>query len=80
VPVYPFCTVGPLELSLQRVPKMVGMLTRTWCPEAYVISFKLETDEALLVPKVCVMAFGHPMLWLCVCVPYARGCACSRQP
>lgn len=34
-----------------QVPKMLGVLRGSWAPEAYVISFKLETDESILVDK-----------------------------
>ena len=40
-----------LELSLKPVPKMLGKLKSEWCPRAFVCSFKLETDESLLVAK-----------------------------
>lgn len=39
---------GPLTMSLAPVPKMLHPLVRSWCPEAFTISFKLETDD-----KVC---------------------------
>eukprot|EP00850_Spirogloea_muscicola_P024435 SM000819S22597 [mRNA] locus=s819:22:1351:+ [translate_table: standard] len=42
---------GPLELSLARVPKMLGLLRRAWAPDAFCISFKLETDESILLSK-----------------------------
>lgn len=42
---------GPLTLALQRVPKMLGALRWRWAPQSLVISFKLETDEALLRKK-----------------------------
>lgn len=31
---------------------MLGSLRHQWCPEAMVVSFKLETDDALLIGKV----------------------------
>ena len=31
---------------------MLGVLRRAWAPEAFVVSFKLETDEELLITKV----------------------------
>ena len=31
---------------------MLGALRREWCPRAMVVSFKLETDDALLIGKV----------------------------
>ena len=42
---------GVPRLPLNRVPKMLGMLRSTWCPEAFLISFKLETDDAILLQK-----------------------------
>lgn len=35
-----------------QVPKMLGTLRRTWAPEAFIVSFKLETDEQILTSKV----------------------------
>ncbi|KAI9905841.1 hypothetical protein PsorP6_013538 [Peronosclerospora sorghi] len=32
---------GPLELKLQQVPKMLGVLRHTWAPKSFVVSFKL---------------------------------------
>ena len=40
-----------MRLDLKRVPKCLGLLTQCWAPNAYVVSFKLETDEALVVGK-----------------------------
>ena len=40
-----------LQLTLKPVPKMLGMIKREWCPDAFVASFKLETDAALLADK-----------------------------
>ncbi len=42
---------GPLSLSLQMVPKMLQPLVTHWVPNAFVVSFKLETDRVLLIPK-----------------------------
>lgn len=42
---------GPPTISLQLVPKMLEPLVNLWVPEAFVISFKLETDENVLVSK-----------------------------
>ena len=39
------------ELSLSPVPKALVLLRGRWCPEAFIVSFKLETDAALLLPK-----------------------------
>jgi phosphopantothenate-cysteine ligase len=42
---------GDMHLTLRRVPKCLGLLTQHWAPSAYIVSFKLETDETLLVAK-----------------------------
>jgi len=31
---------------------MLGVLRREWAPEAFVVSFKLETDDHILIQKV----------------------------
>lgn len=33
------------------MPKVLGTLRKEWCPEAFAVSFKLETDEGLLLQK-----------------------------
>eukprot|EP00803_Ostreobium_quekettii_P002885 evm.model.scf_1032EXC.4 EVM.evm.TU.scf_1032EXC.4 scf_1032EXC:37689-40924(+) len=40
-----------LRLELQAVPKALGVLRASWAPGAFVVSFKLETDEGLLMAK-----------------------------
>ncbi|XP_017849452.1 phosphopantothenate--cysteine ligase [Drosophila busckii] len=42
---------GAPTISLQLVPKMLAPLASLWVPLAYVVSFKLETDENLLIVK-----------------------------
>nr|SVE75829.1 EOG090X085T [Daphnia hispanica] len=42
---------GPLSLSLQLVPKMLAPLVTLWAPNAFIVSFKLETNETLLETK-----------------------------
>ncbi|XP_054003300.1 phosphopantothenate--cysteine ligase [Hylaeus anthracinus] len=42
---------GPQTISLQLVPKLLAPLVNLWVPQAFVVSFKLETDENLLIPK-----------------------------
>lgn len=42
---------GGLTLELDDVPKMLQNLTSRWCPSAFVVSFKLETDPSLVVSK-----------------------------
>jgi phosphopantothenate-cysteine ligase len=43
---------GALKLELQMTPKMLGVIKNEWCPEALVVSFKLETDTDLLHSKM----------------------------
>lgn len=40
-----------LQLDLKPVPKLLGLLRSQWCPQAFVVSFKLETDTNLLMGK-----------------------------
>lgn len=42
---------GNLQLHLQGVPKALGVLRHQWAPESFVVSFKLETDEDILISK-----------------------------
>ncbi|KAK4536907.1 hypothetical protein CDCA_CDCA10G2932 [Cyanidium caldarium] len=39
---------GPVQLQLQPVPKLLGRLRHHWAPQALLVSFKLETDAAVL--------------------------------
>ena len=38
-------------MKLEPVPKVIRPLVCNWCPFAFIISFKLETDPELLLPK-----------------------------
>jgi phosphopantothenate-cysteine ligase len=40
-----------LVLRLKNVPKCLGLLRHTWAPEAFIVSFKLETDPDMLLKK-----------------------------
>ncbi|XP_019258740.1 PREDICTED: phosphopantothenate--cysteine ligase 2-like [Nicotiana attenuata] len=42
---------GPLDMRLAQVPKMLSMLRNEWAPMAFYISFKLETDQDILLAK-----------------------------
>ncbi|CAM9298771.1 unnamed protein product [Lampetra planeri] len=42
---------GPLQLSMKMVPKILSPLVKDWAPQAFVISFKLETDASILLDK-----------------------------
>lgn len=51
---------GPLRLTLERAPKLLGCVRRHWAPRAFCVSFKLETDAAILVRKAerAMKAYG----------------------
>jgi len=40
-----------LNICLTPTPKCLSLLKKTWCPRAVVVSFKLETDESILMKK-----------------------------
>ncbi|KAG9451649.1 hypothetical protein H6P81_011614 [Aristolochia fimbriata] len=42
---------GPLDMRLAPVPKMLSVLRKVWAPNAFCISFKLETDSEILLKK-----------------------------
>lgn len=42
---------GGLILSLKSVPKTLGKMTGEWAPHSFVTSFKLETDQQLVITK-----------------------------
>ena len=54
-----------LELVLRPVPKMLGALAKSWAPLALCVSFKLETDETLLVSKsaAAIHKYGVAMVF-----------------
>lgn len=41
-----------LELKLEQTPKMLKPLKDDWSPDAYLVSFKLETDSSILDSKI----------------------------
>ncbi|XP_041968056.1 phosphopantothenate--cysteine ligase [Aricia agestis] len=55
---------GPPVIHLHLVPKMLAPLVNLWVPEAFVVSFKLETDESLLVSKgrAALEKYKHKMV------------------
>ena len=56
-------------LKLDPVPKAMGLIPNEWAPQALLISFKLETDETLLLQKAqravrkyhCHMVIGNEL-------------------
>ncbi|KAK8854770.1 hypothetical protein IAR55_003509 [Kwoniella newhampshirensis] len=55
---------GTLALEMDSVPKVLRPLVQEWTPEGYIVSFKLETDPALLVPKsrAALSRYGHQLV------------------
>ena len=49
---------------MELVPKLLRPLVRHWCPNAFVISFKLETDESILLEKArfALNKYGHKLV------------------
>lgn len=52
---------------------MLGTLRNVWAPEAFIVSFKLETDEQILISKVGVasVCVVHPQLFATLYSAYA---------
>lgn len=42
---------GSLAMQLAAVPKMIKVLRENWAPSAFYVSFKLETDQNILIQK-----------------------------
>jgi len=73
-----------LVLKLRAVPKAIGALCSSWAPDAFVVSFKLETDKDILRQKAehAVSKYGvhlvignllesrHERVW--ILSPYAQ--------
>lgn len=55
---------GSLVIQMDQVPKVLNRLVETWAPEGYIVSFKLETDQALLIPKAqaALERYGHQVV------------------
>eukprot|EP00096_Caligus_rogercresseyi_P012330 TRINITY_DN5127_c0_g1_i2.p1 TRINITY_DN5127_c0_g1~~TRINITY_DN5127_c0_g1_i2.p1 ORF type:complete len:317 (-),score=59.10 TRINITY_DN5127_c0_g1_i2:158-1108(-) len=55
---------GSRSLELKIVPKILGPLVKSWVPEAFVVSFKLETDEEILLYKArkALSTYGHSLV------------------
>ncbi|GFS02306.1 phosphopantothenate--cysteine ligase [Elysia marginata] len=42
---------GKLQLSLEMTPKLLKPLVKDWVPNAFTVSFKLETDPKIMISK-----------------------------
>ena len=54
----------PLSVHFDLVPKVLRPLVKFWVPDAFVISFKLETDERILLDKArkALDKYGHKLV------------------
>ncbi|KAH8549736.1 DNA/pantothenate metabolism flavoprotein [Umbelopsis sp. PMI_123] len=55
---------GALTLTLDQVPKFLKPLVSVWASNGLIVSFKLETDQKLLVPKArqALKTYGHQIV------------------
>lgn len=55
---------GGLTLTLDQVPKFLTPLVSNWAAKGLIVSFKLETDTNLLVPKArqALERYGHQVV------------------
>ncbi|KAI8080772.1 DNA/pantothenate metabolism flavoprotein [Gilbertella persicaria] len=55
---------GGLTLTLDQVPKFLKPLVSHWASKGLIVSFKLETDNTLLVPKArqALNRYGHQVV------------------
>ncbi|KAF8903349.1 phosphopantothenate-cysteine ligase [Gymnopilus junonius] len=55
---------GSLHIEMDQVPKILKPLVNEWTPGGYIVSFKLETDPNLLIPKArqALERYGHQVV------------------
>ncbi|THH06008.1 hypothetical protein EW145_g4386 [Phellinidium pouzarii] len=55
---------GSLIIEMDQVPKILKSMVDEWTPEGFIVSFKLETDSSLLVPKAraALERYGHQVV------------------
>ncbi|KIY72659.1 DFP-domain-containing protein [Cylindrobasidium torrendii FP15055 ss-10] len=55
---------GSLLIEMDQVPKILKTMVDEWADEGYIVSFKLETDPALLIPKAhaALERYGHQVV------------------
>ena len=53
-----------LSIHLSPVPKFIRLLKEQLCPAAFIISFKLETDETIVLKKAeeALQRYGHDLV------------------
>ncbi|RKP12746.1 DNA/pantothenate metabolism flavo protein [Piptocephalis cylindrospora] len=55
---------GSLSLTMTQVPKFLSILVHSWATSSYIVSFKLETDPKMLLPKAqqALARYGHQVV------------------
>jgi len=55
---------GNLQIAMDQVPKILKPLVDEWTPEGFIVSFKLETDPEILIPKAksSLERYGHQLV------------------
>jgi len=55
---------GSLNIEMDQVPKILKPMVDEWTPEGFVVSFKLETDSKILIPKAraSLERYGHQVV------------------
>ncbi|KAF9226013.1 DFP-domain-containing protein [Gyrodon lividus] len=55
---------GSLHIEMDQVPKILKPMVSEWAPGGFVVSFKLETDQSLLIPKArqALERYGHQVV------------------
>lgn len=49
---------------MDQVPKVLRPMVQSWAPAAFIVSFKLETDADILIPKAegALERYGHQVV------------------
>ncbi|KII87857.1 hypothetical protein PLICRDRAFT_690760 [Plicaturopsis crispa FD-325 SS-3] len=55
---------GSLHIEMDQVPKILKPMVDEWTRDGYIVSFKLETDQTLLIPKAraALERYGHQVV------------------
>nr|GAT51153.1 predicted protein [Mycena chlorophos] len=55
---------GSLHIEMDQVPKILKPMVEEWTRDGYIVSFKLETDDHLLIPKArnALSRYGHQVV------------------
>lgn len=64
MPKHKIQSTGAPKISLDLVPKILKPLVSSWVPKSFVVSFKLETDDSLLIAKSreALLKYNHKLV------------------